>query len=281
MNLGISQQHQNRRLILVAPSATNIPSGFRQTTVDDGQYTNVLSQVQRLRGAVYLEDGAIRPSELTADGRYDLPVDRRSWHVATLDDDGNVNGCSRYCLHSEDVNFAQLGVADSALAGCSQWGPLLRAAVHHEMAFAKAFQLGFSELGGWALQREHRCTTEALRIALATYGLAGLLGGAIGVSTATMRNCSASILQRLGGRRLEMAGNPLPSYNDPKYNCEMEILRFDSRRPADRYVHWIRAIQEHMLNALVICPRPKSEQAHGSRRIVLQSKLRRLRVSAA
>lgn len=253
MDFAISHQHRNRRLVLLAPSKSSVPRAFTRAGVEEGNYCKILSAVQRLRGTVYVEDGAIKPHQLTHDDRYAVPADERSWHLVTLDEHGNVTGCARYCLHSSRVTYSELGVSDSALAASPQWGHLFRSAICNELALARASRVGFAELGGWALHSEYRCTTEALRIALGTYSLASLLGEAVGVSTATVRNCSASILQRLGGHRLEVAGVTLPAYNDPQYNCDMEILRFDSKRPAERFARWIAGIRDQMLDVPVIC----------------------------
>jgi hypothetical protein len=206
-----------------------------------------------LRGALYLEDGAITADQLTADGRHKLPVDDRSWHVVTLNAEGKVSGCSRYSPYPETVSFRDLGVAKSALAVSPRWGKLLQTAVDAEVALARSLNIGFGEVGGWALGRDLRFTLEALRIALGTYGLAGLLGEAIVLSTATVRNCSASILKRLGGVPMDASGFSLPRYHEPKYNCEMEILRFDSRYPADRFREWINAIRMQMIDVPVVC----------------------------
>jgi len=45
----------------------------------------------------------------------------------------------------------------------------------------------------------------------------------------------------------------LPAYHDPRYKCEMAILRFDSDRPNPRYEAWIEQIREELLSAPVIC----------------------------
>jgi hypothetical protein len=253
MDFAISPQHGNRSLVLLAPSKSAVPVGFTQAGVDQARYWNLLAQVQRLRGAVYLEDGAIKPNELTEDERYAVPADERSWHVVSLDERGRVKGGARFYLHSNRVTYSELGVSHCALAASPKWGGLFRRAICHELAVAQASRVGFAELGGWALDRNYRCTTEALRIVLATHSLANLVGDAICVSTATVRNCSASILQRLGGKPLELAGITFPVYNDPKYNCDMEVLRFDSRRPAERFVQWIAGIRRQMTDIPVVC----------------------------
>ena len=52
---------------------------------------------------------------------------------------------------------------------------------------------------------------------------------------------------------MNIAGQILPRYYDPQYDCEMEILRFDSRHPAPRFQRWMDDIRLKMLEAPVIC----------------------------
>jgi hypothetical protein len=67
--------------------------------------------------------------------------------------------------------------------------------------------------------------------------LARLFGGALAITTATFRHRSSSILRKLGGQALvNDDGIEIPSYYDPQYDCEMEILQFDSDRPNPRYL---------------------------------------------
>ena len=254
MNLTFSDKPANNRgMVLLAPTLCAVPEAFKNAGVDVHRHEQLLTELQQLRGALYLEDGAISADQLTSDGRHKLAIDERSWHVLTLDGDGKVSGCSRYSPYPENVSFRDLGVAKSAMAASPTWGKLLHAAIDAEVSLARSLNIGFGEVGGWALGREMRFTLEALRIALGSYGLAGFLGEAIVVSTVTVRNCSASILKRLGGSPMHSSGFPLPRYHEPKYNCEMEILRFDSRYPADRFRQWINAIRLQMIDVPVIC----------------------------
>ena len=87
---------------------------------------------------------------------------------------------------------------------------------------------------------------------LAAYGLGQLLGGAVGLSTATRRHCSSSILRRIGGKSLEYAGIAIPPYYDPLYECDMEILRFDSSNPNPRYSVWVEEIGRSLQHIPVI-----------------------------
>ena len=89
-------------------------------------------------------------------------------------------------------------------------------------------------------------------MALAMYSLSQLLGGSVGISTATRRHCSASILRRIGGRGLEYAGSELPAYDDPQFKCKMEVLRFYSWAPNPRYAVWIEKIKQELRTVHVL-----------------------------
>lgn len=78
------------------------------------------------------------------------------------------------------------------------------------------------------------------------YALGEILGGTVGISTATMRHASSAILQKLGGSRLEDGGQPLPTYIEPKYQCEMQLLQFDTSKPASRYAETICGLSGDM-----------------------------------
>lgn len=254
MNLkSTTMQASGRQMVLLAPSLASAPEAFGAADVDPNRHAQLLAEMQRLRGAVYLQDGAIGEEELSSDGRHMLAVDDRSWHVLTLNKHGEVSGCSRYLAHSNRITYWQLELVKCALARSTEWGRMLQAGVESEIALARQSQMSYVEVGGWALSEELRCTTEALRIALATYSLASILGGCIGISTVTVRNCSSSILKRIGGSSLSLGSETLPRYFDPQYNCEMDILRFDSRAPKDRFREWIESIKNTMLDVPVVC----------------------------
>jgi hypothetical protein len=241
------------QMLLLAPYTGGVPDSFSNPSFDPGRHTHMLAKAQKLRGRIYVEDGAIGPNELTPEGRHYIQSDEESWHILTLDSHGEVSGCTRYLAHMNTISFGQLGVRQSALAKCEQWGPKLRSAIEQELQVARRRDFAYVEMGGWALREDVRCSTEALRVALGAYALARNLGGAISVTTATARHCSSSILRRIGGQPLAMGRTELPAYHDPRYNCEMTILRFDSDRPNPRYEAWIEQIREELLSAPVIC----------------------------
>jgi hypothetical protein len=244
----------HRRLVLLAPDTGGIPPGFTSVRSDEGRHESLLAKAQRLRGEAYLEDGAIQPSQLTSDGRLRVAEDEESWQLLSLNDAGDVCGCARYLAHDNTVPFTQLvGLRRAASAQGEVWEQKLRWAVEADLLLARKRNFTYVEVGGWALDQELRGSSEAIRIALGAYALARNLGGCIGVTTATTRHCSSSILRRIGGQSLTAGGLELPPYHDPNYRCEMNVLRFDSKLPNPRYEAWIEQIRDQIWTAPVIC----------------------------
>jgi hypothetical protein len=138
------------------------------------------------------------------------------------------------------------------LAQHDRWSGKFRNAVEAQLSIARRDDLACVEVGGWALAEDIRASMEALRVALSSYALAHLLGGCIGFTTATTRHSSSSILRRLGGKPLVVNGLEIPSYYDPQYNCEMEMLCFDSRQLNPRYRAWAEELQSDLMTAPVV-----------------------------
>ena len=208
---------------------------FASIAVDGGLHDTALAEVQRFRGAVYVAEGNVDASELSFDGRHIQSADDRSWHILSAVGD-SIESCGRICLYPRNVRYSDLAVSHSALAHCDEWRDVLRRAVEVQIDAAKQRGVSFAELGGWAIAPNRRCTMEAVRMVIAGYALAQLLGGAVGVTTANIRHHSASILRRLGGMRLTSGHRELPSYYEPLYRSELEILRFESSKPSLRFL---------------------------------------------
>jgi hypothetical protein len=252
MKLVPNQNASHGRMVLLAPLQAQIPGSFARIETSSLDHERLLLGAQRLRAKVYVQDGAIRESEVSPDGRHRHPADEHAWHLLSLDGNGEVCGCSRYIAHPNTVLFSQLGIRKAALAHSTEWGMNLRAAIDAEVAQARRRGLTYVEVGGWALDSSMRRTVEAVRIALATYSLGRVLGGCLGVTTATRRHCSSAILRKIGGAPLRINQVELPSYFDPQYECEMEVLRFDSEEPNPRFEPWIEDLRSHLSAALVV-----------------------------
>ena len=240
------------RLVLLAPSAASVTDFFRHVEVDADRHQQLVHDVQRFRGRIYLQDGAIARAHLSSDGRHQTPDDDQSWHIVLLDKAQQVSACALYREHDNTVALEDLRVQRIPLARQDEWRPKVLKAIKDELARAQREHLRYVELGGWAVAPESRRTSGPLTMALAVYGFSRRAGGALGMTTATFRHCSAVILQRLGGSRFEVDGTTLPPYYDPRYKCMMEILRFDSRRPNPKFIGLIDQLREKLADVLVV-----------------------------
>lgn len=247
-----SNANQRRGFALLAPKSADV-AHFKSVTTDVRLHRQLLAQAQKLRGKSYLDLGALDSSQLAADGRHIYEADDRSWHLLTLDGSGRVLACLRYLAHPCHVAYSELVVAHSALARSEKWGQPLRVSVEEELKHARGRGCSYVEMGGWAITAALRCTTEALRMIVTAYALAQLSGGALGITSATLESCSASILRRIGGTRLTANGVELPAYCDDQYqSIELEILRFDSSRPNLRYRKWMEESRAQLHDVPVI-----------------------------
>ena len=242
----------DQRLVLLAPEQAAVPASFKHVSTDSWRHRSLLREMQKLRGGIYLSDGALGRDELTADGLHETAEDDKSWHLLMVDGRQEVTGCAWYLEHTNTTRVEDLRVRRCPLARVAESRDQLWKSVESELARARRENLRYAEVGGWAVSPRSRCTSEGLVLALAGYSLGRIRGGCLGITTATVRHCSSSILRRLGGRPLDDAGLTVPSYYDPRYKCEMEILRFDSRHPNSKFTGLIERLREKMATVQVI-----------------------------
>lgn len=241
-----------RSLILLAPDLVSVPATFSSAKLNPISYRVLLHQMQHLRAKLYIADGVIERWQLTVDERFLQPADDLSWHLLTLDEE-LVTGCARLQVHLRDASFSDLAVSRSAQAHSSIWGSALKSVVMQDLKFARSEGLRVVEAGGWALAPELRCTTEALRIALAGYAIGSAFGGSIGPCTATHNHNSSGILRRLGATPFVWENSEIPPYYDPAYHCDMEVIRFDSRSPNPRFQGMIDRLRTELQSTPVFC----------------------------
>ncbi len=219
------------------------------------EYFSLLASMQRLRGALYLADGAVPAAALTADGRLRLPDDEHCWHLLLIDNDDAVIGCVRYRRYAAGASFADLRLRHSDAARHPVLGSKVRRAVEHALVHARQQGLYFVEIGGWALHPEWRHTQAALRLLVASYALGEIWGGCVGIATATVRHRSAAMLRRMGGTALHLDGEDLPPYQDKQYGCLMELLRFN-RTPNPRFVPLVAEVVDQLQTSRMVYAQP-------------------------
>lgn len=252
------EMRTRRKIILIAPNSADCETVGDAGDEGTGRYERLLSAVQQFRGRIYSADGAIRSSDLDEHGRHRLPADYQSWHLVSLDDRDQVCGCSRYRVHPRHRPFSDLSASRSALAQSPFWEPRVHDAIESLRNLAWRRGVDFVEVGGWAITEELRRTPEALRIALGTYALAGLLGGCIAITTATIRHHSAYILRKIGGSSIMSGQEELPPYYDLEYDCEMQLLKFDYAHPNPSMAVWIEQLRQELASVEVIQRRSPS-----------------------
>lgn len=254
-----TRSFESHQMMLLAPSTFSHHPHFNNYHINPSQYWRLLGEAQALRGRVYLRDGAVRRRQLSRDGRLIHFHDEQSWQLLVKNAEGRVSGCARCSPQKDHVPFSDLGIAGSALANSPSWSSHVRVAVEAKRAEARHRGFNYVELGGWVFDEQSRHSSEILRLSLHVGGLMKLLGGALAVTTATIRHRSSTILRKLGGYALHSDGVELPSYYDPQYECEMEILGFDSDRPNPKYSHMIQECQRRMGRIPVVLPGTHSE----------------------
>ena len=117
------------QLIVLPPTGVPVPKVFRNLEVDNRWHDDMLGEVQRFRGRVYAQDGAIQATDLTPDGRHRMEIDARSWHVVSLDQAGRICACLRYLEERNAKGFDDLWVRHAAVTDCPTYGPRFRQAV--------------------------------------------------------------------------------------------------------------------------------------------------------
>ena len=147
------------RLVLLAPPQASAHHFFRNVDVDSSLHESLLAEMQRLRGGVYLQDGAISSRELVA-GRHRTPEDERSWHLLIMDREQRVNACVWYMAHPRGATLDSLRVRTCPLRASEGWGPRFKSAIDSELARARSLGLGFAEIGGWAVAPARRGRAE-------------------------------------------------------------------------------------------------------------------------
>src|SRR5437764_6575660 len=103
--------HSRRRFVVLPPCGLPVSRQFRNVQVDSPRYHELLAEMQRFRGEVYLTDGAIQPEDLT-NGRHKLSIDENSWHVLSVDSGGRIRACLRYLAHQNARGFDDLWVRE-------------------------------------------------------------------------------------------------------------------------------------------------------------------------
>jgi hypothetical protein len=190
-------------------------------------YDAVLSEIQRLRGSRYFADGAISAAALDAHGRHVTAEDEKCYHLVLSN--GRVQGCLRLRLHPKsDEQITKYAVYDLIRRMPGELAKKYHAGLEELIRTYCDVGMVVGESGGWAISQDFQGHVAMLAVPLAGWSFSRVLSRQVWIAAATERNGSAEMLKRMGGWRLKLKGEELPSFYDPGYKCQMELLCFDS-----------------------------------------------------
>ena len=195
-------------LCLLAPVGAPL-AGFQNVIHDTDQYQNLLSETQRLRGQVYLDDGAISNDDLDSQQRYVVKDDSLSWHILLRNADCQVVGVSRMRLfpHKDGpAPFDQLHAVSIIERAPESVRDSYRNILHQYVMDAYEKVPYFIECGGLALLPEARLSRGVVLLISSICAMSRFQGGGLGVAAATERNGFSSILRRSFGFVIDYHG---------------------------------------------------------------------------
>ena len=119
--------------MLVAPPQASFDGGFNNVSNDSAENSELIHEMQTLRGSIYLEEGNVKRRELTADGRHVTAEDDKSWHLLMTDEDGHVRSCALYILHENATSIQDLRLRHCPLVKRAESRAQVKFAVESEI----------------------------------------------------------------------------------------------------------------------------------------------------
>jgi hypothetical protein len=223
-------------------------AGFRR---DPQQRQTRLEQIQRFRGKIYCEDGAIRPWDLDENECHRVDLDNHSWHFFILNARHEMTGCLRVAHYDGFPEVNRLKVKETLGRLHPEISEKYRKAIGaflHE-SLEKGWS-SFAEIGGWAVHKSAQ-NCKALLLICAGWALAGLFDFVV-LATAARRNNSSRILRRMGGFSLVHENTELGPVYDPYYACEIEIMGFEPTKIHPRFEDSVQVLKTHFQESMVV-----------------------------
>src|SRR5262245_54709068 len=103
------------RLVILAPSSCEVPDYFQSVSSDPQRHRQLVRDIQRLRGNIYFQDGALSREQRSQEGLHSTPEDERSWHLLMLNKRRQVSACIWYLEHDPPVSVNDLRVRSCPL----------------------------------------------------------------------------------------------------------------------------------------------------------------------
>jgi hypothetical protein len=244
-------------LTIVAPSVAQVPDWLSNVLANERVYQEVIEEIQRFRGYVYVQDKAIPSSALDEQGRHYSEYDYRAWHIIFRERRQELCGAIRVGLvdygdYGDTEESDPLQVLQFLSHIPSDTKAPLETAVRRFLDNCRTLAPSICEPGAWAVAEDVRKSRVAPILAASIWSLGRVMGGGIGVATATTRHGSADILKKMGGFDLFLNGMPLVPFYDSYHQCYIELIGFDSDYLNPRLEPTVAEVQDYISNLPII-----------------------------
>jgi len=199
--------------------------------VDPKRWRSLLTQACRIRGSVYLQDGAIRPEDLNANGAFWLPMDETSWHLLTVNDDDEVTATLRVTMLPLDAKKrkGKLPHVGASLSRASRdtLSPRLTTERFLSSLWLEygAERNHFLVVGGWAASPTASAAGVGAELALSVWAFTRHVEAAGAICVASERHDAHGQLVRTGAVPIRAIGAQV-MYYDSAYGCQVGLLGF-------------------------------------------------------
>ncbi|MEZ4698616.1 MAG: GNAT family N-acyltransferase, partial [Rhodothermales bacterium] len=230
----------SHRLVVVPPSRTSDGRYVEASCPLDIEHRAVIDQVQRFRGRIYVDDGALPPDALDRFGRHYSDFDDSCHHLLVVDDQDAVEGCVRIRFYRnapqpEDLHLWK-SVADAPQTFAADGSPATFRrdviSAHIDRAFDQRGSL--IEIGGFAVDERIRRSGKAIVLAAGCWSITRALVPSLGVALVTSRHGFNRILKRLGGFELGCGNGDVDGNGngngDASRDSDIHPLSFFDRR---------------------------------------------------
>jgi hypothetical protein len=233
---------EGQRVCVLTPASLGMAYDLVAQERESATYESRLKEIQYVRAQVFLADNAIATSDLDVNGGFASAYDEAGWHFYVVDSTGQVVSSLLGLVHPRTICPQGLKLSE-LLAEISPNDAIrceLALAIAIEMAGAR--RVSFGEVACLATLPEYRGTGAATAVMLLIWAFYLALDKSLVVTAITQRHRAAEIVKRLGGHNLMIDNRPLPPIFSQRHDCHMEIVLFDSSKPAPAFAKVIHSL---------------------------------------
>ncbi len=242
--------------VIIEPEISEYkPDAFSMTRDSDLRY-DFMFELFKMRGSVYLQDGAISEENLDKFGKYVSPHDKYSWQVLLLDSSKKPHGGLRirfWDFENIRAHFMQTHAKELIdRMDCDNQKVYQESIIRFlDEEMRTKF---FGEVAGLVITDYEKNSPAALLLVAFCFAFGEFVGGFNALVSATERHYSNRIMRKIGGHRIphKETKEYLNTFFDSKYNCNMEYIVFESACPAALIQDLCKKIQEKLKTTLVL-----------------------------